>query len=396
MAEIRLEHITQSYAPAIRAVDDLSLTVADGELVVLVGPSGCGKTTTLRLIAGLETPTAGLIRIDGRVVNAVPPRQRDVALVFQRPTLYPHLSVEANLAFGVQMRHGLGLWRRGLWHLFRPAHYATAVHQLHDLKSRISDTARVLGLTELLDRRPWQLSGGEQQRVALGRALVRQPAVFLLDEPLSNLDPALRHDLRRQLHLLQRRLRATMVYVTHDQVEAMTLGDQVVVLDGGKVQQVGPPALLYQRPANRFVAGFLGWPPMNFIDGKLGRDNRGWPILLTQEGCFPLPDNLGAVTTTHEGQTLTLGLRPEHVRLAEEAEERGGNPHLIMEVLLVETLGATSLVTLGRGRWQLLAHGERRPSLRERQTVKVELDMKRGHLFDKASGLALGGSIPAG
>ena len=162
MAEIRLEHITQSYAPAIRAVDDLSLTVADGELVVLVGPSGCGKTTTLRLIAGLETPTAGLIRIDGRVVNAVPPRQRDVALVFQRPTLYPHLSVEANLAFGVQMHHGLGLWRRGLWHLFRPAHYATAVHQLHDLKSRISDTARVLGLTELLDRRPWQLSGGEQ------------------------------------------------------------------------------------------------------------------------------------------------------------------------------------------------------------------------------------------
>jgi multiple sugar transport system ATP-binding protein len=380
----------------VTAVDDLSLTIPDGELVVLVGPSGCGKTTTLRLIAGLETPSAGLIRIDGRAVNALPPRQRDVALVFQRPTLYPHLTVAQNLAFGVQMRQGAGRSRLLLWRFLRPARYAEAVRRQHDLAGRVADAARTLGLADLLGRRPGQLSGGQQQRVALGRALVRRPAVFLLDEPLSNLDPGLRHEMRRELHLLQRRLRATMIYVTHDQVEAMTLGDRVVVLDKGRVQQAGPPLALYERPDNRFVAGFLGWPPMNFLDGRLVGDGGGNPGVAVDGGLWPLPaSRTELIPFYHLGQAVTAGIRPEDVRLAGGEEGSGPTARWGMEVLLVEPLGSTRLVTLGRGGRQLLAQVDGRQAPRERQTVEVVLDMQRVHLFDRSSGRALGGA-PAG
>jgi len=377
MAEVALEHVSKHYTPGAAALDELTLTVADGELVVLVGPSGCGKTTTLRLIAGLETPTAGTIRINGEVVNALPPRRRDVALVFERPTLYPHLTVADNLAFGARMRQSPGLFGR-LRRALRGSPPAD------DLAIRVRDTAELLGLSDVLTRRPAQLSGGQQQRVALGRALVRRPAAFLLDEPLSNLDPGLRHDMRRELHLLQRRLRATMLYVTHDQVEAMTLGDRVVVLDRGQVQQVGRPLDLYQRPDNRFVAGFLGWPPMNFFDGRLRRRDGG--LTLAADGIeLPLPpESFGPPTVYNEGD-VTAGLRPEHVIVEGET----ANGHWPMDVLLVESLGASSLVTLGRNGRQLLALTNGRPAPRERQIVKVGLDVRHLHLFDRSSGKAL-------
>jgi multiple sugar transport system ATP-binding protein len=379
MAEVALEHVSKHYTPGAAALDDLILTVADGELVVLVGPSGCGKTTTLRLIAGLETLTAGTIRIDGKIVNALPPRQRDVALVFQRPTLYPHLSVADNLAFGVRMRQGIGLVHRLL--------HRRSNNSQHEgeLASRVRDTADLLGLTQLLLRRPAQLSGGEQQRVALGRALVRRPAAFLLDEPLSNLDPGLRHDMRRELHLLQRRLRATMVYVTHDQVEAMTLGDRVVVLDRGKVQQVGAPLELYERPANRFVAGFLGWPPMNLFDGRLVRRDGG-ALLLAADGLeLPLPAETFGPLTAYNGNDVTAGLRPEHLSLGQQP----GPARWLMDVLLVEPLGSASLVTLGRNGQQLLALTDGRPAFSERQAVTVGFDVRDLHLFDRSNGKAL-------
>jgi multiple sugar transport system ATP-binding protein len=387
MAEVALEHVGKHYAPGVAALDDLTLTVADGELLVLVGPSGCGKTTTLRLIAGLETLTTGTIRIAGEVVNDLPPRLRDVALVFQRPTLYPHLSVADNLAFGVHLResHPLGGWLSR----FLPSADPPLSNNLGE---RVRETANLLGLTDLLNRRPSQLSGGQQQRVALGRALVRRPALFLLDEPLSNLDPTLRHEMRRELHLLQRRLRATMIYVTHDQVEAMTLGDRVVVLDRGRVQQAGCPLDLYERPANRFVAGFIGWPPMNFFDGRLVRRAAGEMALAVggRELLLP-PETFGPLIAYNEGD-VTAGIRPESVKIGEGIADCDWT----MDVLLVEPLGSATLVTLGRDGWQLLAQIAGRPTVKERQTVEVGLDVRYLHLFDRSSGAALPRCEPSG
>jgi multiple sugar transport system ATP-binding protein len=385
MAEVALEQVSKHYTPGVAALADLTLTATDGELVVLVGPSGCGKTTTLRLIAGLETLTSGTIRIDGQVVNTLPPRRRDVALVFQRPTLYPHLTVADNLAFGARLRNGTGPLGR-LRHLF------TGTRVADDLTARVRDTAELLSLTDVLSRWPAQLSGGQQQRVALGRALVRRPAAFLLDEPLSNLDPGLRHDMRRELHLLQRRLRATMLYVTHDQVEAMTLGDRIVVLDRGKVQQVGPPLDLYRKPDNRFVAGFLGWPPMNFFDGRIVRRDGGGLGLRADDIELSLPPETIGPLAVYNDSVVTVGLRPEHVLVEGETTK----DRVPMDVLLIEPLGTSSLVTLGRNGRQLLAMVDGRPTLRERQIVTVRLDMRHIHLFDRSSGTALLRGAPAG
>lgn len=368
MADVVLDHLRKQFAAGPRAVDDLCLTIADGELIVLVGPSGCGKTTTLRLIAGLEQPTSGRVLLGGRDVTDRPPRERDVAFVFQRPALYPHLSVAENLAFGARLRE------RGSW-------FGRRRPMSDDLARRVAEAAEWLGLTELLERRPEQLSGGQQQRVALGRALVRRPAVFLLDEPLSSLGLAQRQELRRELHLLQRRLRATMVYVTHDQVEAMALGDRIVVLDGGRVQQEGRPQALYDRPTNRFVAGFLGWPPMNFLDGRLVRDEDGRSCFLWQGRHWPAPAGAESV----QGAEVTLGIRPENVALAQH-----GSGLLAAEVMLTEPLGATRLVTLGRDGQPLLAlTTDGQTPLAEGQTVEVAWDMSKAHLFDRASGMAL-------
>jgi multiple sugar transport system ATP-binding protein len=394
MAELALEHLSKHY-PGVMALDDLSLTVADGELLVLVGPSGCGKTTTLRLIAGLEHPTSGTIRIGSRCVNPLPPRQRNVALVFQRPALYPHLSVEDNLAFGARLRQGSGTFRRWLWRWLCPDRHVRAVQEEQTLAAQVAGAAQALGLTGLLQRRPDQLSGGEQQRVALGRALVRRPDLFLFDEPLSNLDPGLRNELRRELHLLQRRLRATMIYVTHDQVEALTLGDRVAVLDRGKLQQVGRPLDVYERPANRFVAGFIGWPPMNFVDVTTALRPDGGMTLLRDGVSFPLSEETARVKP---GQDITVGLRPDQVCLPALGDVRvGDNTRGVgMEVLLVEPVGPASLVTLERNGWQLVAQVDGRSRLHEGQTVEVILDMRRAHGFDRSSGVALFHGVPSG
>ena len=256
MAEVVIQNAVKKFSSESIAVDDVSLTVADKEFLVLVGPSGCGKSTTLRLVAGLETLTEGEIRIGGRVVNDVSPKDRDIAMVFQNYALYPHMSVYKNMAFGLQLRFGGGIVNRGLMRLFRPQRAAELSALRQGIDERVRQAAKRLEIEHLLNRKPHELSGGERQRVALGRAIVREPAAFLFDEPLSNLDAKLRQQMRVELKRLHHELNATMIYVTHDQIEAMTLGDRVAVMKDGKIQQVAPPMEIYREPANLFVARF--------------------------------------------------------------------------------------------------------------------------------------------
>src|SRR5262245_57145203 len=309
MPEVVLQSVSKSYAAGRRAVDRVSLTIGHGELLVLVGPSGCGKSSLLRMVAGLEEISEGTIAIGGRVVNDVPPGERDIAMVFQNYALYPHMTVFENMAFGLKLRK-------------RPR---------AEVEQRVRETAAVLGLEALLDRLPKALSGGERQRVALGRALVRQPQVFLFDEPLSNLDAKLRVQTRGEIHRLHQRLGTTMVYVTHDQVEAMTLGQRIAVLKDGVLQQVADPHTLYHRPGNRFVAGFLGSPPMNFLEARV--DGEG---AVTLAGA-----SLAARLAAHRGRTVTLGVRPEDLMLT-AGGGAGGALAATLEVR--EPLGNESLL----------------------------------------------------
>jgi multiple sugar transport system ATP-binding protein len=369
MAEVVLEGVCKRFPNGVEAVRDVSLTVADGELVVLVGPSGCGKTTTLRLLAGLEDLTAGTVRIAGRVVNALPPSRRDLAMVFQRPALYPHLTVRENLAFGLHLR-------RGLLSRFR--------QNGADVEARVREAARMLRLEDVLDRLPGELSGGQQQRAALGRAVVRRPAAFLLDEPLSNLDARLRTEMRRELHLLHSRLPATMIHVTHDQVEAMTLGDRVAVMHRGAFEQVDRPLALYRRPCNRFVAGFLGWPPMNFLDGAV-TEQGGRACFVGDGWSLPLPAPTAAACLAYRGRPVTLGIRPEGLRLAAP----GGGPGLGMSVVLVEPLGSAALVTLRRQGLDLTARLPPDAPPCPGDEVVMTMDLDQAHLFDRPAGVAL-------
>ncbi len=295
MANVTLDHLTKIFhgkRGEVRAVDGVDLAIADREFLVLVGPSGCGKTTTLRLIAGLEEITAGTVRIQDRVVNDVPPKDRDIAMVFQHYALYPHMTVFGNMAFGLKMRRT----------------------PRKEIRQRVDEVARLLHIEHLLDRRPAALSGGERQRVALGRAIVRRPKVFLFDEPLSNLDARLRVRMRTEIKSLHRTLKTTIIYVTHDQEEAMTLGDRIVILKDGCIQQAGAPLDVYNRPANRFVAGFVGSPSMNFLEGRL--EGEGDAIrLVTAVGRLDLPSNLTRHLTPSCGRSVVLGLRPEHLYL---------------------------------------------------------------------------------
>jgi multiple sugar transport system ATP-binding protein len=337
MAGVVLENVSRVYPGNVVAVDGVSLEVLDREFLVLVGPSGCGKTTTLRLIAGLEELTSGKISIAARVVNDVPPKQRDIAMVFQNYALYPHMTVYRNMAFGLELRenvNGFGrLWR---WALPAARKEQWAARRF-SIARRVHDAARILGIEDLLERYPRQLSGGERQRVALGRAIVRNPAVFLFDEPLSNLDAKLRVEMRRELKQLHRRLGATMVYVTHDQVEALTLGERIAVMHDGKVQQIGAPMEVYQWPANRFVAGFIGTPAMNFIDGALVEENG--PAF--RRGTWTVPLARKRLADAIPSGPATLGVRPEDVRLAAPGE--GG---LEATVELVEMLGDAAVTTV--------------------------------------------------
>jgi multiple sugar transport system ATP-binding protein len=301
MASLAFEHIEKIYPGGTQAIVDFSLAVGDGELVALVGPSGCGKSTLLRLLAGLDDATRGGLRIGGEVVNDLPPQRRNVAMVFQDYALYPHMTVRANLEFPLKMRD----------------------QPRADIARQVAWAAELLGLGELLDRLPRQLSGGQRQRVAMGRALVRQPAAFLMDEPLSNLDALLRVQIRAELSELLDRLGATTLYVTHDQAEAMTLGDRVAVLDHGRLQQVAPPQELYERPANTFVAGFIGNPPMNLFPARLTAAAKGGLWLRLGEQALPLevPATVAEHWRTWLDAPLTAGIRPEHLRLASDRDD---------------------------------------------------------------------------
>jgi multiple sugar transport system ATP-binding protein len=370
MAELVLEQISKTFANGVVALRDVSFHVGNGELLSVVGPSGCGKTTLLRIIAGLEEPSAGNIRIDGVVVNHLPPLARNVGMVFQRPALYPHLTVRDNLAFGERMRRGPAWPFSG-----------QSRAQRESIDRAVHEAAITLGIEGLLGRRPAELSGGQQQRVALGRALVRNPRVFLLDEPLSGLDIPLRAEIRRELHLFHEGRRATMIYVSHDQHEALTLGQRVVVLAHGAVQQVGGPGELLEKPANRFVAGFIGWPPMNFLDGEIVRS--GSEVYFVSMGCrLALPHTIGSKDFC--GRLLTLGVRPGD--LSPKAEPTGG---LTARLKLIETIGATSLLAMEwEGRPLLMQIGAGQ-AFEIGQSIAITMNMNRVHLFDRSSGASV-------
>ncbi len=360
MARLRLDKVRKVYDNGKVAVAGASFTVADGELLVLVGPSGCGKSTLLRAVAGLETVSSGTIEIDGRVVNDLAPRERDIAMVFQNYALYPHMTVAENLAFGLKLR---GLPRA-------------------EIDRRVADAARMLGLDELLDARPRRLSGGQRQRVALGRALVREPKAFLLDEPLSNLDAKLRVAMRVEIARLHQRLRATMIYVTHDQVEAMTLGQRIVVLNDGEIQQIDTPMNLYERPVNLFVAGFLGSPAMNFFRGRLhdsadalAMDGASLPLAGAQPAELPLQ--------AMRGRDIVLGLRPEHLQLA-HADARHAPFDAVLEV--IEPIGNEVFLNLRFGGIALVARVPPQQLPAPGTTLRLQFDPAHLHVFDAIDG----------
>jgi sn-glycerol 3-phosphate transport system ATP-binding protein len=347
MAKIVLESIGKIYPGGTTAVADVDLEIADGELAVLVGPSGCGKSTLLRMIAGLETITTGTVRIGDRVVNDLEPADRDIAMVFQNYALYPHMSVRENMSYGLRNRR-------------LPA---------AEIAARVAKAAQTLELEALLDRKPRQLSGGQRQRVAMGRAIVRNPAAFLFDEPLSNLDAKLRVSMRSEIRQLQRRLGTTSVYVTHDQIEAMTLADRLVVLNKGRIEQIGPPLAVYRRPETVFVAGFLGAPSMNLI--RLGGGDAG--VRLHDLG-------LGGLGLVAGGAGVVLGVRPEDLRLVAPAGDAG----MAMRIVLVEELGAQRLLhgTI-EGQPMIAAVPADTPVF---ETMRVRVAPEAVHLFDADSG----------
>ncbi|WP_341880603.1 ABC transporter ATP-binding protein [Synechococcus sp. UW140] len=386
MAEVEFQNLRKQYPPrrgaaAVEVLRGIDLKIKDGEFLVLVGPSGCGKSTLLRLLAGLETPSAGEVLVGGRTVTNLPPSRRDVAMVFQSYALYPHLSVAQNIAFGLR-RSGHRGWQQQLRDWL--ARNTAFVHSPREqaITKQVRQVAEMLNLGPLLDRLPKELSGGQKQRVALGRAIAREPAVFLMDEPLSNLDAKLRGDTRRQIVDLQRSLGVTTVYVTHDQVEAMTMGHRIAVLNGGCLQQLGTPMELYQKPANLFVAQFIGSPPMNLLKVEVVSAEQ---VLLGGRRITLEPAAAGLLHN-HLGKQLTAGLRPEKLRLAPAT-----NRNLPAEVEQIEALGNEVLVAA-----LLQESGEKvqfralpAAALQLGQVIHLEVDASGWSLFD-ADGLALG------
>ena len=352
MGSVRFEHVTKRYGK-VEAVKDLNLDIPDGQFMTLVGPSGCGKSTTLNMLAGLDDVTEGEIYIDDQEVSRLPPGERDIAMVFQNYALYPHMSVRDNLAFALMVRK----------------------ESREAIQRKVTDAARLLGIEELLDRKPRQLSGGQRQRVALGRALVREPRLFLLDEPLSNLDAKLRVQMRAELKLLFDRLATTVAYVTHDQAEAMTMSDRVAIFDKGVVQQVGTPLELYDKPANAFVAGFLGSPPMNFLEGEIAEGQvRGSGY------AFTLPAWAGSMA---RGAAVILGLRPEDISL------RDGSGPVAASISLVEPMGSSTIVYTRIGENLVAIETGKDTNLGAGSAVSLDIDPNRLHLFDAVTGRSL-------
>src|SRR5215472_14844869 len=395
MGQIVLDRVTKEYPGAVRGIDELSLDIADGEFMVLVGPSGCGKSTALRSIAGLEDITSGTISIGSRVVNDLPPKDRDIAMVFQNYALYPHMTVEQNLAFGLQQRKT----------------------PKDEIRARVTEVAELLGLSEYLKRKPAALSGGQRQRVAMGRAIVREPQAFLMDEPLSNLDAKLRVSMRASLSQLHERLGVTTVYVTHDQVEAMTLGQRVCVMRDGKLQQADSPQTLFNAPVNLFVAGFMGSPAMNFVSARLVRDDG--PAVLFADLRLPVPDTVLAdrpALRDYFGRELMLGIRPSDFEdgtladpgwpripaTADVTEALGSEVHVLFRVdappvqhaALGEATAAgdedDAALPLAAGKSLWTARVAARSTITPGQPVELAVDTSNLQFFDATSGLSIG------
>jgi multiple sugar transport system ATP-binding protein len=379
MAEVELEHVKKNYGDFV-AVQDFSLKVSDGEFVVLVGPSGCGKTTTLRMIAGLEDATAGTIRIAGQTVNEVPPKDRDIAMVFQSYALYPHKNVFDNMAFSLKLRRFAETTPDGKRVMRRMGR--------EEVERRVLQAAQLLGIADQLVKKPAQLSGGQRQRVAVGRAIVRNPKVFLFDEPLSNLDAKLRVAMRAELAKLHQVLKSTMIYVTHDQAEAMTLGDRVVVMDKAVIQQVDSPQALYDHPKNQFVAGFIGSPAMNFLDATVvGRE--GGIYLDFGEFRLRVPDELAPEVQGLSGQSVVFGIRPEDIYDRLFAQAMRPEAMVSAKVDVKEPMGSDLFLYLRIGGRTIHARMNPATQVEVGGSMEVYFDMGKMHLFDKASGETL-------
>lgn len=359
MATVTLKNISKVYTSKIAAVKNISLEVQDKEFLVLVGPSGCGKSTTLRMVAGLEEVSEGEIYIGGQLVNDLPARNRDIAMVFQNYALYPHMTVYENLAFGLKLRH----------------------YPKREIERRVVEAAEILSIAHLLQRRPKELSGGERQRVALGRAIVRKPKVFLFDEPLSNLDAKLRVQMRTELIKLHNRLQATMIYVTHDQVEALTLGERIVVMKGGIIHQIGHPIAVYENPLNKFVAGFIGSPPMNFLQGKIVSQNgdlyfvdRGIKLRVLQQGSGRI--------ASYADREVIFGIRPEDIYDRIFAQDARPEYTITATVEVVEPMGSEIYLFLNAGRNNFVARVNNQDTATVNQDLQIVFDMSKAHFFD--------------
>lgn len=360
MAQVSLTHVSKVFPGNIRAVSDITLGIESKEFVVLVGPSGCGKSTTLRMIAGLEEITEGEIYIGDKLVNDVPAKDRDIAMVFQNYALYPHMTVYENMAFGLRLRK-----------------YSKA-----EIDQRVKEAADILGIRRLLDRRPKELSGGERQRVAVGRAIVRKPLVFLFDEPLSNLDAKMRVTMRTEINKLHIRLQSTMIYVTHDQVEAMTMGNRIVVMKDGLVQQVADPITLYDKPLNKFVAGFIGSPPMNFLTGRIIRkDSKSY----FDEGTFRLKvvDEMIPKLASYEGKEIIFGIRPEDIYDKLFVQEAPPENTITARVDVVEPMGSEVYLHMATPKQNFIARvgGHDKPEVN--RDIDMVFDMGKAHFFNK-------------
>jgi len=362
MANVSLRNLTKVYPGNVKAVDSIDLEVQDKEFVVLVGPSGCGKSTTLRMVAGLEEVSSGEIYIDNNLVNHVPAKNRDIAMVFQNYALYPHMNVYENLAFGLKLRK----------------------YPKDEIERRVGEAAEILGITPLLQRKPKALSGGQRQRVAVGRAIVRKPKVFLFDEPLSNLDAKLRVQMRYEIQKLHKNLQATMLYVTHDQTEAMTMGDRIVVMKDGVINQVSPPVEIYDYPANKYVASFIGSPPMNFFNGQIVNRESDLYFKCSSFMVKIIAENQIKVSA-YLNKNVVLGIRPEDIYDKLFAQYAAEEFVVKAQVEVVEPVGAEAYLTLLSGKEKFVARVNSHESVQMNQNLDLVFDMAKAHLFDEAT-----------
>ena len=364
MAQLILKHLTKSFSEGSKALDDFNLIIKENEFLAVVGPSGCGKTTLLRLIAGLEEITSGDIILNGNSINDIPPQKRNMAVMFQNYVLFPHMTVYQNMAFGLKLRKV----------------------QKSEVESRVKKIANTLGISTLLSRYPKELSGGQRQRAALGRAVLRKPEVFLLDEPLSNLDAKMRTQMRVEIHQLQKKLQTTMIFVTHDQAEAMTMGDRIVVLKDGKIQQVSDPMTLYNFPANKFVAGFIGTPSMNFFQGSIAQNDTG--LFFNHRAFkFSMPKSLHSSALSYLGKEVCLGIRPEHIHVETHLMHQPNEPHVSMKatVQMMEQMGSYTLLYGKIDNELFVIKIDSQQNFSTGMTLNVYLLLLKTHFFDNES-----------